>query len=119
MLAELLIGLSRVMKISFLNCDALRDLVPFAQFKKREKHPWMSITFSKVAGFYFTKSNAPLWVFFTFFKLYKWYQIAHHIIHINLLVNNFNHVCSTGFNIVDIRKRFFRINYESSKIPTI
>ena len=21
-------------------CDALRDLVPFAQFKKREKHPW-------------------------------------------------------------------------------
>ena len=20
-------------------CDALRDLVPFAQFKKREKHP--------------------------------------------------------------------------------
>ena len=51
MLAELLIGLSRVMKIPFLNCDALRDLVPFAQFKKREKHPWMSITFSKVAGF--------------------------------------------------------------------
>ena len=22
------------------------------------------------------KSNTPLWVFFTFFKLYKWYQIA-------------------------------------------
>ena len=22
-----------------LKCDALRDLVPFAQFKKREKHP--------------------------------------------------------------------------------
>ena len=32
-------------------CDALRDLVPFAQFKKREKHPWRSATFSKVAGF--------------------------------------------------------------------
>ena len=27
---------------------ALRDLVPFVQFKKREKHPWRSITFSKV-----------------------------------------------------------------------
>ena len=27
-------------------CDALRDLVPFAQFKKREKHPWKSVTFS-------------------------------------------------------------------------
>ena len=21
-------------------CDALRDLVPFVQIKKREKHPW-------------------------------------------------------------------------------
>ena len=25
-------------------CDALRDLVPFVQFKKREKHPWRSDT---------------------------------------------------------------------------
>ena len=32
-------------------CDALRDLVPFVQFKKREKHPWRSFNFSKVAGF--------------------------------------------------------------------
>ena len=31
-------------------CDALRNLVPFVQFKKREKHPWRSVTFSKVAG---------------------------------------------------------------------
>ena len=31
-------------------CDALRDLVPFIQFKKREKHPWRSATFIKVAG---------------------------------------------------------------------
>ena len=29
-------------------CDALRDLVSFAQFKKRERHPLRSITFSKV-----------------------------------------------------------------------
>ena len=29
--------------------DALHDLVPFAQFKKREKHPWRRVTFSKVA----------------------------------------------------------------------
>ena len=29
--------------------DALRDLVPIEQFKKREKHPWRSITFSKVS----------------------------------------------------------------------
>ena len=31
-------------------CDALRDLVPFAQLWKREKHPWRKVTFSKVAG---------------------------------------------------------------------
>ena len=26
-------------------CDVLRDLVPFLQFKKREKHLWRSVTF--------------------------------------------------------------------------
>ena len=51
-------------------CDALRDLVPFVQFKKREKHTWRSVTFSKVT---------PPWVFFTFFKLYKWHQITQRI----------------------------------------
>ena len=30
--------------------DPLRDLVPFVQLKKREKHLWRSVTFSKVAG---------------------------------------------------------------------
>ena len=29
-------------------CDALRDLVSFARFKKREKHPRRSVNFSKV-----------------------------------------------------------------------
>ena len=49
-------------------CGALRDLVPFAQFKKREKHPRRSVNFSKIAGF---KINTHSWVFFTFFNLYK------------------------------------------------
>ena len=31
-------------------CDALRDLVPFVQFKKHENHPWRSVNFSKFAG---------------------------------------------------------------------
>ena len=31
-------------------CEALRDLIPFVQLKKREKHPWESVTYSKVAG---------------------------------------------------------------------
>ena len=45
--------------------------------KNVKKHPWRSVAFSKVAVF--TKSNIPPWVFFSFFKLYKWYQIAQHI----------------------------------------
>ena len=41
-------------------CDVLRNLVPFVQFKKRGKHPWRMFSVGV----------------FTFFKLYKWYQIA-------------------------------------------
>ena len=48
--------------------DALRDLVPLVHFKKREKHPWRNVTFSKV--------KTSSWVFFTFFKFYKWSQIV-------------------------------------------
>ena len=29
-------------------CDVLRDLVPFVQFKKREKHPWRSVILQMV-----------------------------------------------------------------------
>ena len=39
----------------------------------------------------FTKSNTPPCVFFTFFKLYKWYQIAQRITY---KASNF--VCSTN-----------------------
>ena len=48
--------------------DVLSNLVPFVQFKKREKHPWGSATFRKVT----TKSNntskskTPPWVFSRF-----------------------------------------------------
>ena len=37
-------------RIGLIICDVLRELVPFVQFKKREKHPWRSVTFSKVAS---------------------------------------------------------------------
>ena len=39
-----------VCKAYHTKSDALRNLVPFLQFKKREKHPWRSVNFSKVAG---------------------------------------------------------------------
>ena len=38
-------------------CDALRDLVSFIQFEKREKSPWRNVTFSKVAGFSCTNNT--------------------------------------------------------------
>ena len=41
-------------------------MVPFVQFTKREKHPWRSVTFSKVLV-----------------KLYKWYQIAQRITYVD------------------------------------
>ena len=31
-------------------CDALHDLGPFFQFKKREKHSWRSVTFNELTG---------------------------------------------------------------------
>ena len=33
----------------------------------------------EVKAWSFTKSNTPPWVFFTFLKLYKWYQIAYNV----------------------------------------
>ena len=39
-----------LLKISRSHYGALHDLVPCAQLKKREKNPWRSVTFSKVAG---------------------------------------------------------------------
>ena len=45
------------------------DLQLFVQFKKREKYPQRSVTFSKVPQ-----------VFFTFLNLYKCYQITQHIV---------------------------------------
>ena len=35
------------------NCGVLCDFIPFLQFKKREKHPWKNVNFSKVAGKFF------------------------------------------------------------------
>ena len=54
-------------------CDALHDLVPFVQFKNlKNTHAGVLLLVKLQAS----KSNTPPWVFFTFFKLYKWYQIA-------------------------------------------
>ena len=66
--------------------DVLRDLVPFVRFKKLEKHPYRSVTF--------TKSNTPPWVFFTFFKLYRWHQITENVSNFNDNANTKSHKAS-------------------------
>ena len=47
------------------------DLVPFVQFKKREKHSEGVLHLVNWQAFAcnFTKSSIPPWVFFTFLKL--------------------------------------------------
>ena len=58
-------------KMSSLICAPMRDLVPVLEFKKREKHPWMSVNFGRLKPATLTKSNTLPWVFFTSFKLCK------------------------------------------------
>ena len=71
-------------KVSFNIFVALSDLVPFVQFKKRENTDRGVLIFAKLqaSACNFTKINTPPWVFFTFLKLYKWYQIAQRITNI-------------------------------------
>ena len=57
-----------------LHYYVLRDLLPFVQFKKRQKTPMEDCYF-----YYYSKTSP--WVFFTFFELYKWCQIAQRIIY--------------------------------------
>ena len=66
---------------------ALSDLVPFVQFKKREKHPWRS-----------AKINTPPWVFLRFLKLYKCYQIAQRTTY--LVWEKINFVKWTNFYVI-------------------
>ena len=56
--------------------NALSNLVPFVQFKKTWKTP-MDKCYLETCNF--TKLNTSPWVFFVFFKLFKWYQIAQRI----------------------------------------
>ena len=51
-------------------CDYLRDLVPFVLFKKREKHPWRSISFSKDTGWSMQLKVTPLHGYFSRFLNY-------------------------------------------------
>ena len=64
-------GFKKFLDVIFLTsiCDALCDLVSFVQFKKRENTHGGVLLLVKLQVFSFMD-------FLTFFKLYKWYQIA-------------------------------------------
>ena len=47
---------------------------------KNVKHTHGGMSLLVKLKVYFTKSNTPLWVFLTFLKLCKWYQIAQRIL---------------------------------------
>ena len=50
----------------------MSDLVTFAQFRKREKQSWRSVTLSNVAA----SATLLKVTLLTFFELSKWYQIT-------------------------------------------
>ena len=69
-----------------LICGVFCDLVPFVQFKKREKRPWRSVNFSKVAKSLF--SYCPLiWMFCNRKSMNKVNKIQER--HLRLMANNY------------------------------
>ena len=63
--------------------DALRDLVPFMQIKKHEKHTWRSVTFKpatlvKVTLFHGCFLHLNCWIF----RLYKQYQNVQSVLYV-------------------------------------
>ena len=69
--------------------NALGKLLPLVKFQAKASN--------------FTKSNTPPWVFITFFKLYKWYQIAQRISNIQCFQKSFFQwlfILRNGFRII-------------------
>ena len=81
----------------------------------------------------FTKSNTPPWMFFMFFKLYKWYQIAQRIKPLRIpnvarkwsfdgrfpwkceQVNSYKQICSKHPKEIPANTYLFKINNRNTK----
>ena len=50
----------------------------------------------------FTKSNTPPWVFFTFFKLYRWYQIVQSVTFMQGLKRSFEDLKNSHLKIKEL-----------------
>ena len=86
-----------------MSCDVLGDLVPFVQFKKREKHPCRSVALVKLQteACNFTNSNIPPWVFSCFLDCTmgtKSRNASHILIVLNLAYNK-NKLCKKAQTI--------------------
>ena len=69
----------------FEKCNVLGELVPFVQFKKvKNTHGGvvLSVKLQDFLACNLTKIITPAWLFLTFFKFYKWYQLAESIMFI-------------------------------------
>ena len=98
--------------------DALRNLVPFAQFKKPEKHQCRRLLLVKLQAkaCNFTNNNTLPWVLCTFFKLHKWYQIAERITYVEQGTLFWNIQENTTYYLwikIDSRERHFNITEPS------
>ena len=86
--------------------DALRHLVPFVKLKNVKNTSWWVLLLVKLQAkaCNFTESNTPPWVFFTFFKLYEWYQITQSITHIYLYMRRAHLVGKWAFSCQSTRQ---------------
>ena len=71
-----------------------------------------------------SKSNSPRWVFFTFLKLYKWYQIAQSITYISSFIYSsiidFQQVVKKKFNNgLETRLLSFKGRYDFNFVANI
>ena len=66
----------RLVTLKPITCGALGDLAAFVQFKWREKHPWKSITSSRIKLATLLK---VILVHELFSRTSKWYQIVQSI----------------------------------------
>ena len=73
--------------------DELHDLVPFVQFKKREKHPRTNVTFSKAAGWSIPPSPC---VFFTFLNCADGTK-SYNASHITICIHK---ICICSFSVI-------------------
>ena len=76
------IPMARLPLICEMHCAIRYHLNNFKNVKNTHRRMLISVKL-QVEACNFTKINIPPWVFFTFFKLYKWYQIAQRITYVS------------------------------------